>query len=65
MFLLLILADVIYLLFGELSDALMLPGFVVLIIAMTVFQAQKSEHILEALRDLSSPRATILNLKYF
>ena len=60
MFLLLIAAGVIYLLLGEISDALMLLGFVVIIIAMTVFQAQKSERVLEALRDLSSPRAKVV-----
>ncbi|MDO8206491.1 MAG: cation-translocating P-type ATPase [Gallionella sp.] len=60
MFLLLISAGVIYLALGSVEDAMMLLGFVVLIIAMTVFQAQKSERVLEALRDLSSPRARVL-----
>ena len=59
MFLLLIAAGVIYLLLGSVADALMLLGFVVLIIALTVFQAQKSARVLEALRDLSSPRAQV------
>jgi Ca2+-transporting ATPase len=60
MFLLLIAAGIIYLLLGEISDALMLLCFVVIIIAMTVFQAQKSEKVLAALRDLSSPRARVI-----
>jgi Ca2+-transporting ATPase len=60
MFMLLIAAGVIYLLLGEISDALMLLGFVLIIIAMTVFQAQKSARVLEALRELSSPRAKVL-----
>ncbi|MCX7193325.1 MAG: cation-translocating P-type ATPase [Proteobacteria bacterium] len=60
MFLLLIAAGVIYLLLGDVSDAAMLLGFVILIITMTVFQAQKSERVLEALRDLSSPRALVI-----
>ena len=60
MFLLLIAAGAIYLLLGSIGDALMLLGFVVLIIALTVFQAQKSERVLEALRDLSSPRARVM-----
>jgi Ca2+-transporting ATPase len=38
----------------------MLLGFVVIIIAMTVFQAQKSERVLTALRDLASPRAKVM-----
>ncbi len=60
MFLLLISAGIVYLLLGEVSDALMLLGFVLLIVAMTVFQAQKSERVLDALRDLSSPRAQVM-----
>ena len=60
MFLLLIAAGVIYLLLGSVADALMLLGFVVLIIALTVFQAHKSARVLEALRDLSSPRALVM-----
>ena len=59
MFLLLISAGGIYLLLGDISDALMLLGFVMLIIGMTVFEQQKSEKVLEALRDLSSPRAQV------
>ncbi|MDO8350998.1 MAG: cation-translocating P-type ATPase [Gallionella sp.] len=59
-FLLLLAAGGIYLLLGAVSDALMLLGFVAIIIGMTVFQAQKSERVLEALRDLSSPRARVV-----
>ena len=60
MFLLLIAAGIIYLLLGSVEDALMLLCFVLIIIAMTVFQAQKSERVLQALRDLSSPRAKVM-----
>lgn len=60
MFLLLIAAGSIYLLLGSSEDALMLLGFVILIIGLTVFQEHKSERVLEALRDLSSPRALVL-----
>ncbi len=60
MFLLLIAAGVIYLLLGSLEDALMLLCFVLIVIAITVFQAQKSERVLEALRELSSPRAKVM-----
>ncbi|MDO9052887.1 MAG: cation-translocating P-type ATPase [Gallionella sp.] len=59
-FLLLLAAGGIYLLLGAVSDALMLLGFVAIIIGMTVFQAYKSERVLEALRDLSSPRAKVM-----
>ena len=60
MFLLLIAAGGIYLLLGDVQDALMLFFFVVLIIVMTVSQQHKSERVLEALRDLSSPRALVM-----
>ena len=38
----------------------MLMGFVVVIIGITFYQEQKTERALEALRDLSSPRALVL-----
>jgi Ca2+-transporting ATPase len=60
MFLLLISAGGIYLLLGDVQDALMLLFFVVLIILLTVFQQRRSERVLEKLRDLSSPRALVL-----
>ncbi len=60
MFLLLIAAGFIYLLLGSVQDALMLLGFVFIIIAMTVFQAQKSAQALASLRDLSSPLAKVV-----
>ena len=60
MFLLLIAAGCIYLLLGDVEDALMLLFFVSLIIVLTVSQQHKSERVLEALRDLSSPRARVL-----
>ncbi|MBI3223291.1 MAG: cation-translocating P-type ATPase [Nitrosomonadales bacterium] len=60
MFLLLIAAGCIYLLLGDVKDALMLLFFVMIVIALTVFEEHKSERVLEALRDLSSPRALVL-----
>ena len=60
MFLLLIASGVIYLVLGELTDALMLLGFVFVIIGITLYQERKTERALEALRDLSSPRAAVI-----
>ena len=57
MFLLLAASGTIYLLLGEKTDAAMLLGFVFITIGITVFQERKTERALEALRDLSSPRA--------
>jgi Ca2+-transporting ATPase len=60
MFLLLLGGGAIYLLLGETSDAAMLLGFVFLVIGITFYQERKTEHALEALRDLSSPRALVI-----
>ncbi len=60
MFLLLIACGVLYLLLGDTREALMLLGFVGVIIAITLYQEQKTERALEALRDLSSPRALVI-----
>jgi Ca2+-transporting ATPase len=60
MFLLLVACGAIYLLLGDLADALMLLGFVFVVIAMTYFQRRRTERSLSALRDLSSPRALVV-----
>jgi P-type Ca2+ transporter type 2C len=60
MFLMLIACGVLYLLLGDSEGALMLLGFVFVIIGITFYQEQKTERALEALRDLSSPRALVI-----
>jgi P-type Ca2+ transporter type 2C len=60
MFLLLVACGTIYLLTGELTDALMLLGFVVVVMGLTIYQERRTERALEALRDLSSPRALVV-----
>jgi len=50
----------IYLSLGERQDSLMLLGFVVFIMGITLFQERKTERALEALRDIASPRALVL-----
>jgi Ca2+-transporting ATPase len=60
MFLLLIACGGIYLLLGDLQDAAILLGSVFVIMGMSFTQERKSERALEALRDLSSPRALVL-----
>jgi len=60
MFLLLIACGTLYLLSGELQEAAMLLGFVFVIIGITFNQERKTEKALEALRDLSSPRAYVI-----
>jgi Ca2+-transporting ATPase len=60
MFILLIVCGLLYLFLGDIEEAIMLLGFVFVIIAITLFQEQKTERALEALRDLSSPRALVI-----
>ena len=60
MFLLLLACGAIYLLLGDRQEALMLLGFVVLVIGISYVQRQRTERSLCALRDLSSPRALVI-----
>jgi Ca2+-transporting ATPase len=60
MFLMLVAAGSLYLLMGEPADALMLLGFVFVVMAITIVQERRTERSLEALRDLSSPRALVI-----
>ncbi|MFA5073555.1 MAG: cation-translocating P-type ATPase [Nitrospirota bacterium] len=60
MFLLLVACGAIYLVLGDIQEALMLLGFVFVVIGITLYQERKTERALEALRDLSSPRALVI-----
>jgi Ca2+-transporting ATPase len=60
MFLLLVAIGVLYLLLGDVQEAIMLLGFVFVIMGITIYQEGKTERTLEALRDLSSPRALVV-----
>jgi Ca2+-transporting ATPase len=60
MFLLLIAAAAIYLVLGDVREALVLAASVLVIVLITVMQQRKTERALEALRDLSSPRASVV-----
>jgi P-type Ca2+ transporter type 2C len=60
MFLLLIACGAIYLILGDIEEALILLAFVFVIIGITFYQERKTERTLEALRDLSSPRALVI-----
>ena len=50
----------IYLLLGDVHEALVLGVFVFVTIGLSVVQQQRTERVLEALRDLASPRALVL-----
>ncbi|HEY0848090.1 MAG TPA: cation-translocating P-type ATPase [Noviherbaspirillum sp.] len=60
MFLLLLAAGAIYLLLGDTSDALLLLGFVIVSMAISILQGRRTDRTLERLKDLSSPRALVL-----
>lgn len=60
MFQLLAAAGVIYLLLGDVGEALMLLAFVAITVTITVVQERRTERLLESLRELSSPRALVV-----
>src|SRR5665811_2069644 len=60
MFLMLVAAGALYLVMGSPGDALMLLGFVFVVMAITIVQERRTERALDALRDLSSPRALVI-----
>ena len=60
MLVLLLSGGLAYLLLGDLSEASILLAFAIFSIAVTVIQETRTEHVLEALRDLSAPRALVI-----
>lgn len=59
MFLLLVACGLIYLALGSRQEALMLLGFVFVVMGITFVQQRRTERSLEALRDMSSPLALV------
>jgi P-type Ca2+ transporter type 2C len=53
-------SGVIYLLLGDLKEAAVLLVFAMLSVLITVVQETRTERVLEALRDLTSPRALVI-----
>lgn len=60
MFSLLLAAGAIYLLLGDLGEAIVLLAFATLSVLITVVQETRSERVLAALRDQASPRALVI-----
>lgn len=60
MFLLLISCSTLYILLGDYREGIILFGTISIIIVITFYQYQKTERALEALRNLSSPRALVI-----
>jgi Ca2+-transporting ATPase len=51
---------VVYLALGDIRDAIILLAFATLSVLITVVQESRTERVLEALRDLTSPRALVV-----
>jgi P-type Ca2+ transporter type 2C len=60
MLLLLVGAGVIYLVLGDLEEAVLLLASSFVVIGITLYQEHRTERALDALRDLSSPRALVI-----
>src|SRR5215813_2692819 len=60
MLLLLLAGGAIYLLLGDLQEALILLAFASMSVVITVVQETRTERVLDALRDLTSPRALVI-----
>ena len=60
MLLLLLGAGLVNFLLAEPLDGIMLMGFVVVVITISIYQEHRTERALAALRDLSSPRALVV-----
>jgi Ca2+-transporting ATPase len=57
---LLVVSGMIYLALGDLAEALILIAFASMSIIITIVQESRTERVLEALRDLTSPRASVI-----
>ena len=60
MFLLLLVSGGLYFLLGDVREALLLLFFVFVVLGIALYQERKTERVLDALRDLSSPRARVI-----
>jgi Ca2+-transporting ATPase len=57
---LLLVGGVVYLVLGDLREAVILLIFATMSVVITVVQETRTERVLEALRDLTSPRALVI-----
>jgi Ca2+-transporting ATPase len=57
---LLLAAGLLYVLLGEIQDTLLLSSFIVFVIGITFYQERKTEKALQALKNLTSPRALVI-----
>jgi P-type Ca2+ transporter type 2C len=57
---LLLIGGLAYLLLGNLAEALILLGFATFSVIVTIVQEARTERVLQALRDMSAPRALVI-----
>ena len=57
---LLLVGGIVYLVLGDLKEAIILVAFATMSIVITVVQETRTERVLEALRELTSPRALVI-----
>lgn len=60
MFVLLLVAGLLYLVLGDLQEGVVLFGLVLVVVALTLYQEGKTARAMAALRHLASPRARVL-----
>ncbi|MCB1602893.1 MAG: cation-translocating P-type ATPase, partial [Xanthomonadales bacterium] len=60
MFLLLVVAALVYLAIGDPRESLLLGAFAIMTIGLVVVQEARSEHALEALQALGAPTAAVM-----
>ncbi len=60
MFLLLVACGALYIFLGDTGEGIMLMASVIIIIIITFYQERRSERALDALKELSSPRALVI-----
>jgi Ca2+-transporting ATPase len=60
MILLLIGCGTVYFLLGDAREAVVLLASVIVVVAISLYQTEKTERVLETLRDLSTPRALVI-----
>ena len=57
---LLVASGSIYFFLGDVTEGLVLLSFVFVVMGITIFQERKTENALDALKNLSSPRALVI-----
>jgi P-type Ca2+ transporter type 2C len=60
MLMLLVSTGIVYLLIGDLREAIAILASIMVVIGISITQKQRTERTLEALRDLTSPRALVI-----